>query len=426
MPESPPSPPDVLVVGAGLAGLCCGRRLSECGVPVRILEASDGVGGRVRTDVVEGFRLDRGFQVYLPAYPEGRRVLDLDALDLKPFARAVLVRSGGRFHRLADPRSEPLTAAKSLFTPVGLLRDKLRLVRLFWEVDRGTLGQQLARDERLTLDLLRWNGGFSPAMLDRLFRPLFGGVCLDRDLTTSSRFFRFVCRMFAEGGAAVPAGGMQAIPDQLAGRLPPGAVRLGVRVVRVGHREVTLEGGEVIRGRAVVAATEGPAAAKLLGDELPDPGSNGTATLYYAADRAPVTDPVLVLDGEGEGPVNHAAVMSNISPSYAPAGQALVAASVVGSPADDDAELDRRTRLQLSGWFGGAVLGWRLLRVYRIPHALPDQTAGKLDPWQRPVRLRPGLYVCGDHRDNGSIDGAMTSGFRAAQAVMEDLEARWT
>jgi phytoene dehydrogenase-like protein len=187
-----------------------------------------------------------------------------------------------------------------------------------------------------------------------------------------------------------------------------------------------LEGGEAIRARAVVVATEGPAAAKLLGDAVPDPGSNGAVTLYYAADRPPVPEPILMLDGEGRGPVNHSAVMSNVSPAYAPAGKALVAASVVGVPPEDDAELDRRARVQMAEWFGGDALGWTLIRAYRIPHALPDQTAGKLDPWQRPVRLRPGLYVCGDHRDNGSIDGAMTSGFRAAQAVMEDLHAKRT
>jgi phytoene dehydrogenase-like protein len=130
-----------------------------------------------------------------------------------------------------------------------------------------------------------------------------------------------------------------------------------------------------------------------------------------------------MLDGEGRGPVNCVAVMSNVSRDYAPAGKHLVAASVVGIPADTDDDLDHRTRLQLAEWFGSDVLGWRLLRVYRLPHALPDQTAGRLDPWRRPVRLRPGLYVCGDHRDNGTIDGAMASGFRAAQAVMEDLHA---
>lgn len=415
--------PDVLVVGAGLAGLCCGKRLAECGVSFRVLEGSDGVGGRVRTDLVDGFRLDRGFQIYLTAYPEGRRVLDLDALDLKPFTRGALVRLNGRFHRVADPRSEPVAAVGSVFNGVGTPADKMRVAKLYWAVTGGRLDAQVAKDERLTLDLLRETAGFGPKMIDRLFRPFFGGVVLDKTLATSSRFFRFVFRMFGEGPGAVPAGGMQAIPDQLAAGLPAGAVRLGAGVERVGHREVVLVGGEVVRARAVVVAAEGPAAARLLGGDVPDPGSNGSTTLYYATDRPPTAEPILMLDGEGRGPVNSVVVMSNAAPAYAPTGQALISASVVGVPAEDDAALDRRAREQLREWFGAAVEAWRLLRVYRIPHSLPDQTAGKLDPWQRPVRLRPGLYVCGDHRDNGSIDGAMTSGFRAAQAVMEDLHA---
>jgi phytoene dehydrogenase-like protein len=418
--------PDVLIVGAGLAGLCCGRRLAECGVPFRVLEASDGVGGRVRTDLVDGFRLDRGFQLYLTAYPEGRRVLDLAALDLKPFTRGALVWVNGRFRRVADPRAEPFAAARSLFNPVGSPADKLRLVKLYWDTGRGKLSDQTAKDERLTLDLLRWTGGFSPAMIDRLFRPFFGGVALEKGLATSTRFFRFVFRMFAEGEGAVPAAGMQAIPDQLAAGFPAGSVRLGATVASLGHRELTLAGGEAMRARAVVVSTEGPAAARLLGGEVSDPGSNGSTTLYYAADRPPTAEPILMLDGENRGPVNSVVVMSNASPTYAPLGKALISAAVVGVPAEDDAALDRRARGQLRDWFGPAADGWRLLRVYRIPHALPDQTAGRLDPWQRTVRLRPGLYVCGDHRDNGSIDGAMTSGFRAAQAVMEDLHAERT
>ncbi len=413
--------PDVLIVGAGLSGLCCARRLAQCGVSFRILEASDGVGGRVRTDLVEGFRLDRGFQIYLTAYPEGRRVLDLEALELKPFTRGAIVRFGGAFHRLADPRSAPLAGVRSAFNPIGSTRDKLRLVRLYWEIQRGRLDQQLAKDERLTLDLLRWNGSFTPEFIDRFFRPFLGGVFLERELATSSRFFRFVFRLFSEGPAAVPALGMQAIPDQIAANLPAGTVRLREKVVNVGSREVTLASGETLRARAVVVATEGPAAATLLGDAVPDPGSRGTLTLYYAAERSPMGEPILVLDGEGQGPVNHVVVMSDAATSYAPEGKSLIAASVVGLPSDDDAEVDRQARVQLAGWFGPDVQHWRLLRAYRIPHALPDQMAGALDPWQRPVRLKPGLYVCGDHRDNASIDGAMTSGFRTAQAVMEDL-----
>ena len=417
---------DAVILGAGLAGLCCARRLHQCGIGFRILEASDGVGGRVRTDVVDGFRLDRGFQIYLAAYPEGRRVLDLAALDLRPFVRGALVRFGGKFHRVVDPRAEFLGGLKSLFNPVGSAADKLRLAKLKLAVDRGTLEDQVAKDERLTLDLLRWDGGFTDAMIDRFVRPFLGGVFLERELATSSRFFRFVFRTFGEGPGAIPAKGMQAIPDQIAAGLPDESVRFHAPVAHVGEREVTLVSGETIRGRAVIVATDGPAASRLLGQEVPAPPCNGTVTLYYAANVPPLGEPILALDGDGTGPVNTLVELSAASPEYAPPGQSLLAASVVGVPDCDDAELDRQARVQMRAWFGSQVDAWRLVRAYRIPEALPRQSAGTLEPWQRPVRLRPGLYVCGDHRDNASIDGAMTSGFRAAQAVAEDLDAKRT
>ncbi|QJW93482.1 protoporphyrinogen/coproporphyrinogen oxidase [Frigoriglobus tundricola] len=410
--------PDVLIVGGGLAGLACGRELARRGVAFRILESADAVGGRVRTDLVDGFRLDRGFQIYLTAYPEGKRVLDLPALDLRPFTRGALVRFGGRFHRVADPRSEPLGAAAALLNPIGSPLDKLRLLGLYRAARREPPDAPTA--DRTTAAALA-AAGVGPKLVERLFRPFLGGVFLERELETSARFFRFVFRTFAEGPGAVPALGMQAIPNQLAAALPVGSVRLGARVRAVRRDGVTLEDGEALGARAVVVATEGPAAARLLGAEVSDLGSNGTVTLYYAARVPPVTEPILVLDGEGRGPVNNVVVMSNAAREYAPPGRALVAASVVGVPPDAPDELDRRARAQLVEWFGPGAREWTLLRQYRIPHALPAQAVGRLDPWQRPVRLRAGLYVCGDHRDNASIDGALTSGRRAAEVVAADL-----
>jgi phytoene dehydrogenase-like protein len=416
--------PDVLIVGAGLAGLACGKRLAECGVSFQILESADAAGGRFRTDLAQGYRLDRTFPCYFPAFPEGRRALDLDSLDLKPLARAVLVRFGGKFHRLADPRFEPCAAVKSLLNPVGTPRDTLRTVRLFWGIDRGKLGKQLAKEERLALDLLRWNGGFSVAMIDRFYRPLAGMFFLDRSLATSSRLFRFLFRMLAEGGVAVPAMGLQAIPDQLAASLPAGSLRLETKVEGIGCREVALAGGETVRGRAIVIATGAPTAATLIGDTATAANRREGLLFHYAAEHPPMSEPIVLLDGEGTGPVNHLAVLTNLSPAFAPSGGVLIAAGAVGVPNEDRAELDHRVRLQMAEWFGAAATGWRLLRIARTE--LPDQTAGTLDPWQRPVRLHPGLYLCGMERDNATLDGALTSGFRAAQAVMEDLHARST
>lgn len=409
---------DVLIVGGGLAGLACGRELARRGITFQILEGSDGVGGRVRTDLIDGFRLDRGFQIYLTAYPEGARVLDLAALDLKPFTRGALVRVNGKFHRVADPRSEPLSAVASLFNAVGTPVDKVKLVRLLRDVWREP--PDAPGPDRSTLDQLR-AAGLGSKFVDRLFRPFFGGVFLERELSTSARLFRFVFGAFAAGPGAVPALGMQAIPDQLAAGLPAGAVRLNAKAETLIDNAVTLVGGETLHAKAVVVATDGTAAARLLGGAVPAPAWKGNATLYYAAAEPPVAEPILLLDGDGRGPVNHAVAMSNASPAYAPPGQALVAASVVGIPSEGNEELDRRARVQLTEWFGAAVAGWKLLRVYRIPEALPVQAPGALDPWQRPVQVRAGLYMCGDHRDNASIDGALTSGRRAAEAVAADL-----
>lgn len=410
--------PDVVIVGAGLAGLACGRELAQRGMAFRILEASDGVGGRVRTDTVEGFRLDRGFQIYLSAYPEGKRVLDLAALELKPFVRGALVRFRGRFHRVADPRSEPLSAAWSLFNPIGSPRDKLKLVTLYRHLT--VQPPSVTAHDCSTREFLR-HAGLSEQFIDRLFRPFFSGVFLEPELATSARFFRFLFPLFAAGPGVVPAQGMQAIPEQLAAALPAGSIQFHCRVDAVREQRVTLASGEELSARAIVVATEGPVAARLLGGAIPEPASNGTVTLYYAAAEPPLPEAILVLNAEGHGPVNNLTVMSNAAPSYAPPGQALIAVSVVGIPPDNDTELDHRVRQHLVEWYGAAVNGWKLLRTYRIPHALPAQPPGALDPWQRPVCLQPGLYVCGDHRDNASIDGALTSGRRAAEAVAADL-----
>jgi phytoene dehydrogenase-like protein len=260
-------------------------------------------------------------------------------------------------------------------------------------------------------------------MIDQFFRPFFGGIFLERDLVTSSRLFRFVLRTLVEGDAAVPAAGMGAIPAQMASRLPADAARLNAPVETVEPGKVRLNGGEEFTARAVVVATEGPAAARLLDRQIRDPGSRAVCCLYFAADESPVKAPILLLNADEPGPVNNLAVMSDVAPSYAPAGAALVSASVLGDPAGDDAALEAAVREQLTGWFGPAVGRWRLLRTYRIRHAQPDQTAPALDEPQRPVRLDDGLYVCGDYREHASIHGALASGWRCAQAVAEDLRA---
>jgi phytoene dehydrogenase-like protein len=414
---------DVVVVGAGLAGLACAHDLHRAGWRVTLLEASDGVGGRVRTDEVDGFLLDRGFQVVLEAYPEIQRRVDLRALDLKPFYAGALVRVGSDFHRMADPGMEMADALRSVTAPVGSFSDKLRVARLRQTLGVGDPEDLLTGASQTTEAELRARG-FSDGMLDRFFRPFFGGVLLDWDLQVSAQLFRYYFRMFSEGPSAIPAQGMGSLSRQLADQLPAGMVQLNTRVVGVRPGRVDLESGGSIHARAVVVAVEGPEAARLLGRMVDDPGSRSVACLYFRAPRSPVGEGILVLNGNGpaDGPVNNLAVLTDVAPGYAPPGTALISVTVLGNPEGDDAALEAAVVAQLARWYGDAeVATWGHLRTYRIRHAQPRQDAEDLDPPARPVRMAPGLFVCGDHRDHASLQGALASGGRAARAVTESL-----
>ena len=417
---------DVAIVGAGLSGLACARTLAQRGVACTIFEASDAVGGRVRTDVVDGFRIDRGFQVLLTAYPEASAVLDYAALDLRPFAPGALVRLDGRWERIGDPFRDPLAALPTAFARVGSLADKLRILSLRAAVRQGTPDSLWQRPETSTLAALRTRYGFSERMVDRFFRPFLGGVLLDRELGASSRAFEFYFRMFSEGDVSVPALGIGAIPEQMAARLPAGTVRLNADVAHVeaDGRGLRLASGEAVSCRAVVVAVEAPAVARLV-PGVAVPGSKSTVQIAWAAAAAPVAQPVLMLDGDGAGPVNNVQVMSNVAPTLAPDGahgaarEALVTASVLGDPAGPDGALDAAARAQMRAWFGPAVDGWRTLSVVRVPHALPDLP--RLEPPERPGHVRGGLFLTGDWLRNGSIDGALVAGRHAAERAIGTL-----
>ena len=418
---APPAPKPVVVVGAGLAGLACGRALGERGVPVQVLEASDGVGGRVRTDEVDGFLLDRGFQVLLAGYPEAARQLDLDALDLQPFFPGAVVRHGGRTAVVADPRKHPLAALRAL--PGGLASplDALPLAKLLLASRRAlTAGLDTVGDERTIAEALR-AAGLSRRVRERFFAPFLTGITLDPDLGASERFLALVLGAFTAGPTAVPAKGMGEISRQLAATLPGGALRLDTRVTAVAEDAVTLADGTLLEAAAVVVATEAPAAAQLVPGVV-DPGSTSTASLWFDAPTSPAHDGprgALLLDGDRRGPVNNVAVLSDVAAGYAPAGHALVNASIPGpAGASDDAALEAQVRTQLRDWFPhGAVDAWRLLRVDHIAHAQPQQGPGRLDPPARSVRRGERLWVCGDHVDTASIEGALKSGRRTGEDV---------
>jgi phytoene dehydrogenase-like protein len=390
-----------------------------------VLEASDGVGGRVRTDRVpaEGgaFLVDRGFQVYLTAYPEGRRLLRLDELELRTFIPGAMVRCDGRFWRVADPLRFPLRALGTMLsrTPLLTRRDLVALGVMDLRLRIG--GEEAAwRAPEQTAEAFLRGAGLSDRVIERFFRPFFGGVFLDRSLRTSARKLRATYRMFGRGRAALPAAGMQAIPEQLAARLGPESVRTAQRVVGVRAGEIETAGEGRLAASAVVVAVDGATAAELLPGREP-PAWKSTTSISFAADAAPGPEPILYLDGDGTGPANHVAVVSNVQPGYAPPGRALVSANVV-APFDGSAGDDRLVddvRRQLHEWFGSAVDDWSHLRTDVIERALPSEDAPALEDPRRPVSSGiPGVFVAGDHLDNASINGALQSGRRAAEAVI--------
>ena len=408
-----PSQCDVVIVGAGLAGLSAAREIQRHGLSVIVLEASDAVGGRVRTDIVDGFQLDRGFQVMLTAYPELQTQVDMRALDLRPFDPGALVWRNGKGHAVSDPFRKPQTLATTAFAPIGSVFDKARIVVLRARVLRRKSAVLLSGQD-VSTDVALRAFGFSTKIINRFFRPLFGGIQLDPHLATSRRMFDVIFKSLSEGQSVLPSRGMHALPLQMASRLSEGTIHLNKRVSTVVGTKVTLASGESITARAVVVATDGPTASSLL--DIPIVESRKVGCVYFSADTPPTKEKYVVLDGTGNGPVLNVAVISNVAPSYAPADKHLIVAAL---PGVTEGDLEAMSRKQLRSWWGSQVDDWKHLRTYVINHGGPVQKP-PFSPKQR-VDLGNGLFVCGDHRDTGSLQGAMYSGRRCGEAVVRSL-----
>ncbi len=402
------SKPPVVIVGAGVAGLACAQDLVAAGLPVQVLEAADGVGGRMRTDRRDGFLLDRGFQVFNTSYPQVKRRINLSALRLRPFTPGVLLQAGDRRLRFADPTRRRNGATDLLRGRLARPADTLALARLS-AADMLLPATLIKRQpDRPTFAALG-EAGISPALCELLFRPFLSGVFLEDDLETSGRFFHLVWRSMLRGTLCLPGRGIQAVPDQLAAALPAGTVQLETPVSALTDDGVALADGTEIAARAVVVAT-GPAAAATLLPGLSVPATRTVTTFYHVAATPPLAEPTLLVDTERK--ILNTVVLSEVSSTYAPPGRALISSSVLGDATSREPEV----RARLGELYRVDPSGWEHLASYPVPGALPAMPAPH--PLSQGTRVDRGRYVCGDHRATGSVQGAMASGARAARELL--------
>ncbi len=411
--------PTITIIGAGISGLSAAIHLQRHGFAVKIIEASDRAGGRIKTDAVNGFLLDRGFQVLLTSYPEAKALLNYDSLNLKRFLPgATVLYEGGKFE-IADPFRRPSALLATAFAPVGSLKDKANTFFLKQKLLNKSIDTIFEQEQQSSYDQLRAYG-FSQKMINRFFRPFFSGIFLENNLTTPNRMFDFVMKMFSDGDAAVPALGMEEIPKQLLAQLPSDCVQYNTTVKTIEGNTITTENGEKITADSILIATE---ANKFLAKYKPEISlaHHSVTNVYFEAVEAPSDKAVVILNASNTKEiVNNITVMSNVSSHYAPAGKVLVSVSCNGLLKLTDQELSHKIKTELQPWFGQQSEQWKWIKTYEIKYALPKLKVLKDNVTITDVKLANNVYCCGDHLMNGSINAAMKSGRLVASIIAKE------
>ena len=410
--------PTITIIGAGISGLTAAVYLHQKGYEVQILEASDRAGGRIKTDIINGFRLDRGFQVLLTEYPETRTLLDYKKLNLKKFLPgATVLYDGGQFE-IADPFRRPTATFATLFAPVGSLKDKINTFFLKNKLVNISIPNLFKQPEIETIAQLK-KDGFSPKMMERFYKPFFSGIFLENDLKTSSNMFDFVMKMFSEGDAAIPELGMEEIPKQLVAMLPENSIQSNVKVSAIENNKIICKDGTTLDADKIIIATE---AIGLASNYISKTKQNfhQVTNVYFEAKIAPTKKAVVVLNASTDKKwANNLTVLSNISNQYAPTGKVLISISYNGIPAIDDATLAENMKNELKQWYGNQVSAWKMLKTYRINYALPNQEKVSNEVDNSEIKINDNLFICGDHLLNGSINAAMKSGRIVAELIDE-------
>jgi protoporphyrinogen oxidase len=439
-PNRPILKTSVVIVGGGLAGLACAIRLEKAGIPYLLIEASNKLGGRVQTTHhAEGFLLDHGFQALNTAYEEAKAVLDFDALDLQPFYPGAVIRHNGTFNKVGDPQRDRGMYLFALYSPIGSLKDKLLTLSLKNKLKDLSEKKIYRLPEETTLAFLQ-RFGFSQGYIDAFFRPFYGGAFLEDALSTSVRKFAYTFKTFANGDVCIPKNGMHAIVDQLASNLNPTHIMLNQGLIHLSPpssspnstqpRTLTLSSGQQIEAQHVVLAMSLPQVASVLGQPCPI-NYNATWTLYFSCkDKPPlsVREPLLVLNAEGSGVIQHLCFLTEVSPSYAPEEGNLCSVTLKPSLLNEpmsEAEAVLQTKANLKQWFGPVTDRWQFIQGFQLHQAIPSETVlfgdhqaatvETVSAWQQQWQVD----LANDAMDSASINGALRAGRVVADRLIK-------
>ncbi len=414
----------VLIIGAGLSGLAAARQLNIAGIDFVILESSSKPGGRIKTDNYDGFLLDHGFQVYLDAYTEGKRTFNYDKLKLNAFdAGALLLLPGGKISRFYDPIKHPKKLFSIFSSTFGSWEDKLNLFSLRTRLLNQRNSYLFEKNDYPTAKVMD-RYGFSQTMKNHFLTPFYRGIFLEKDLETSRRMFDFLFKMFSKGRATLPENGMESLIAQLVDSLPENSILFGKTVSTIEKNKVITDDGSSYFADHIILASALDKLSPLHTQSPTLPNNNnwrGCTTVYFKSRIPPFKDKLIALNTLEQPLVNNLAVLTNINPSYAPDGQCLISATIIGIDNREDSLLADAIQHEMRSWFGNTVVDWELLKVYRITNALPNITHVSYDIDPNKILVQENIYLCGDHMLQGSIQGALRSGRQAVELLLQQV-----
>ena len=408
----------IYIIGAGISGLIAAYELERAGFSPIILEASDGVGGRVRTDEFKGFLLDRGFQVLLTAYPEAQRYLDYEALHLKNFEPGALILKPGDAFSISDPLRNPGKTLSMAFSPVGSLFDKIKIYQLTQSLKQKTEEEIFSEKSTTTFQFLK-DYGFSDKIINNFFKPFFRGIFLENELSTSSRMFKFVFKMFSQGFAAVPEKGMQAIPEQLKEKLTKSQIRLNTPVKQVEYGKIYLSSGDVLEADSIIIASRPDRILPQLQGQFKP--SRKVVNMYFSIEHSFIAQPKIALVTDDQFLINNLVFMTDVSSAYSHNNKALLSVSIT-KPVEVDDKLAKLVAIELSALTKISAEFFEHVKTYIIENALPDVDDMAYSLAAGNTKVSDGVFLAGDYMLNGSINAAMTAGRKAAEAVISSYQ----